>query len=196
MILEDFIRYWHLLWRDVPHNVLESLVVVFCIGTVTLLALKGLKSGWRYVSGLLLAEYVFLLYCSTVIFRSASSLREYDFIPFWSYRAYFSGEDRTLLAENIMNIAVFIPVGLLLGLTFRSMSWLHAILIGACLSVGIEVLQFAFVRGFAEFDDVMHNTLGCVMGYGLFRLLLCGCQILWRRNRNNNTEYYDTKMVI
>lgn len=171
MKLEYFLGYWNLLWRDVPLYVFKSLAVVFCIGAVVILAVKGFKGGCRYVSGLLLAEYVFLLYCSTVIFRSASSVRNYDFTPFWSYRAYFSGEDTTLLAENIMNVVVFVPVGLFLGLTFRSVSWFHALIIGACLSVGIEVLQFALVRGFAEFDDVMHNTLGCVIGYGISRLL-------------------------
>lgn len=70
-----------------------------------------------------------------------------------------------------MSVMVFIPVGLLLGISFSSVSSPRAILIGACLSVGIESLQFIFLRGFSEFDDVMHNTLGCVMGYGLFRLL-------------------------
>ena len=166
-----FEQYWNSLWRDIPLYVFESLAVVFCIGAVVLLALKGFKGGWRYVSGLLLAEYVFLLYCSTVIFRHVSAVREYDFTPFWSYCAYFRGNDPQLLPENVMNVVVFIPVGALLSLSTRSMTWLRALLIGVCLSVGIESLQFIFLRGFSEFDDVMHNTLGCVMGYGLFSLL-------------------------
>jgi len=166
-----FLSYWDSLWRDIPLYVFESLGVALCIGAVVLFALKGYKSGWRYVSGFLLAEYVFLLYCSTVIFRHVSSVREYDFTPFWSYRAYFSGNNPQLLPENIMNVVVFIPVGVLLGLSSRSMTWLWTLLIGACLSVGIESLQFIFLRGFSEFDDVMHNTMGCVMGYGLFSLL-------------------------
>ena len=70
-----------------------------------------------------------------------------------------------------MNVLVFIPVGLLLGLSSPSMTWPRVLLIGVGLSVGIETLQFIFLRGFSEFDDVMHNTLGCLMGYGLFRLL-------------------------
>lgn len=168
---QDFLSYWDSLWRDIPLFVYESLGVVFCIGAVALLYLKGFKSGWRYVSGLLLAEYIFVLYCSTVIFRHVASKRSYDFSPFWSYRSYFRGEDTTLLGENIMNVLVFVPIGLLLGLSFRSMTWPRALLIGASLSVGVEALQFFFLRGFSEFDDVMHNTLGCVMGYALFRLI-------------------------
>ena len=166
-----FEQYWRSLWRDIPLYAYESLGVVFCIGAVVLFALKGFKGGWRYVSGMLLAEYVFVLYCSTVIFRPVASKRGYDFTPFWSYRAYFSGNNPQLLPESIMNVLVFIPVGLLLSLSTRSMTWLRALLIGASLSVGIESLQFIFLRGFSEFDDVMHNTLGCVMGYGLSSLL-------------------------
>ena len=32
----------------------------------------------------------------------------------------------------------------------------------------IEVLQFVFKRGFAEFDDVFHNVVGCVIGFGVY----------------------------
>ena len=32
----------------------------------------------------------------------------------------------------------------------------------------IEVLQFVFKRGFAEFDDVFHNVVGCAIGFGVY----------------------------
>ena len=37
----------------------------------------------------------------------------------------------------------------------------------AGISVTIESLQFFFMRGFSEVDDVMHNTIGCIAGYML-----------------------------
>lgn len=92
-------------------------------------------------------------------------------MPFWSYFAYFKGEDYSLLNENIMNVVVFVPVGLLAGLASRSMNWIKALALALCISIPIEVLQFTFEKGFAELDDVMHNSLGCVIGYGLSRLL-------------------------
>jgi len=47
--------------------------------------------------------YLFLIFCSTIIFRTTGEIRQYDFHPFWSY-------DRPdLLVENIMNVVVFIP---------------------------------------------------------------------------------------
>lgn len=39
-----------------------------------------------------------------------------------------------LLAENIMNVVVFVPVGLLAGATSRSISWKKVLVIGICLS--------------------------------------------------------------
>lgn len=47
------------------------------------------------------SEYVFLIYCSTVIFRVSRSEIDYELMPFWSYVAYFRGEDPRLLVENI-----------------------------------------------------------------------------------------------
>lgn len=161
---------WYCVWLidKVPHSVYLSLSVVLCIGIVALLCAFGVRRGLHYSLGLLLSEYVFLLFGSTVFFRHSKAVRVFDMTPFWSYRSYLRGEDSLLLPENIMNVVVFVPVGLLLGLVFRFMSWKKALLIGACLSVSIELMQFVLKRGFAEFDDVMHNTAGCLIGYGIY----------------------------
>lgn len=65
-----------------------------------------------------------------------------------------------------MNVIVFIPVGLLLGSWLRVKgSWAIALLIGCSISLTIESLQFLFIKGFSEVDDVMHNTVGCLIGF-------------------------------
>ena len=53
---------------------------------------------------------------------------------------------------------------------------------GCGISVTIEALQFFFMRDFSEVDDVIHNTLGCLIGYILVKgswlvALLIGCSI-------------------
>lgn len=157
------------LYQDIPVTVYEGMLSVLCLGVVVFIAFYGLKRGWRKIAGLLLLEYVFLLFCSTVLFRAAAEVRRYDWVPFWSYKAINEGRAE-LLPENIMNVMVFVPAGILLVCAFRSVTWWKALLIGCGISVSIEALQFFFHRGFAETDDVMHNTLGCVIGYGLFVL--------------------------
>lgn len=170
---EQFRQYIINLYHDIPQEVYEGLLSIFCIGLVVFIAWKGFKTGLRYSAPLLLIEYIFLLFCSTVIFRTTGATRQYDFHPFWSY-------DRPdLLIENIMNVIVFIPVGMILGSLLRvkgswskygswfkvNGSWLIVLLIGCSISVTIEALQFCFMRGFSEVDDVMHNTVGCLIGF-------------------------------
>ena len=163
---EEFRRYIISLYKDIPQEVYEGLLSVFCLGVVLFIAFKGIRTGFRWPSVLLLIEYIFLLFCSTVIFRPTGETRQYDFHPFWSY-------DRPdLLVENIMNVVVFIPVGLLLGSAFKQMTWWKALLIGCSISISIQSLQFWFMKGFSEVDDVMHNTVGCIIGYIIYSILV------------------------
>ena len=164
---EQFRQYIINLYQDIPQEVYEGLLSIFCIGLVVFIVWKGFKAGLRYSSVLLLIEYIFLLLCSTAIFRATGEARQYDFHPFWSY-------DRPeLLIENIMNVIVFIPVGMILGSLLRVKgSWLVALLIGSSISISIEALQFWFMKGFSELDDVMHNTVGCIMGYIIYSILV------------------------
>jgi glycopeptide antibiotics resistance protein len=156
---DEFRQYIISLYKDIPQEVYEGLLSVFCLGVVLFIAFKGVRTGFRWSSVLLLIEYIFLLFCSTVIFRPTGETRQYDFHPFWSY-------DRPeLLVENIMNVIVFIPVGILLGIAFKQMTWWKALLIGCSISITIEALQFWFMKGFSEVDDVMHNTVGCLIGF-------------------------------
>jgi len=157
---EQFRTYFVSLYQNIPTEVYEGLLSIFCIGLVVFVAWKGFKIGLRYSVALLLIEYIFLIFCSTVFFRTTGETRQYDFHPFWSY-------DRPeLLVENIMNVIVFIPVGMILGSLLRVKgSWAIALLIGCSISITVEALQFWFMKGFSEEDDVMHNTVGCLIGW-------------------------------
>jgi glycopeptide antibiotics resistance protein len=46
--------------------------------------------------------------------------------------------------------------------------WIVAIVCGSLLSSSIEVIQLISHRGLFEFDDIIHNTLGTVIGIGMF----------------------------
>lgn len=193
-------QYWQYiidLYNDIPEWVYEGLVSVFCLGAVLMLAFYGFKKGLRYSLGLLLVEYVLLLFCSTVIFRVYNESERYNFHPFWSYERILNGEGVVSAPDLVMNVLVFVPVGVLFGMaTSRRIhrdgswkkGWLSALLVGAGISIGIESLQFFFKKGFSEFDDVMHNTLGCIMGYGIYTLTrqLCGCLLGKNESSPNN----------
>lgn len=160
----DFRSYLERLVHDIPLDLYIGAAIVLCIGLLFLIKWKGIKDSFRFIALLAFIEYVALIFCSTVLFRAASDVRKYNFHPFWSYN------EPSLFVENVMNVVVFVPVGMLLGITFKDIRWWQALLTGVCLSVSIEILQFIFKKGFSELDDVMHNTLGCMIGLGLYSL--------------------------
>lgn len=65
------------------------------------------------------------------------------------------------------NLAWFIPLGCVL----RRKSARTALLAGMLVSVAIECLQWVFVTGRTDVDDVIFNTCGALVGYLLSRRL-------------------------
>ena len=143
------------------------MLLVFCLGTALFLACLGVKKGLKWSAGLFLLEYVVLLVFMAVFARKLHAERPFDFALFWSYRAIREG-DKALLTQIIANVVVFVPIGLLLGCAFGRIRWWTVLLVGLGFSVLIETLQFVLKRGFAEFDDVFHNVLGCMIGWGVY----------------------------
>ena len=169
----EFAKYIVNLFNDVPGCIYETLIVVFCVGLTVLLITKGIKKGGRYFAMLLLAEYIFLLYCTTVAFRLRQPYRVYKLQLFYSYS--HDSAKHLLLIDNVMNIIVFIPVGVLMSLCWKRFQWWKILIIGCSLSLSIESLQYILIRGNANVDDIIHNTLGCMLGYGLYKagIILC-----------------------
>ena len=143
-----------------------SLVLCFVIT----LTVAKFKKGLRIASFALLIEYIALVYSSTIFCRDTQTERKFNFLPLWTYDAILEGK-KIYVAEVIMNVVAFIPIGLLLGCSFPSTNWKKVLITACSLSIGIEVLQFCMMRGFSELDDVIHNSLGCMIGYGLYSLI-------------------------
>ena len=154
--------------RGIPPSLLAGFLALLGIGTLLFLAFLGWKKGMKWSAGLLLVEYMVLLLTLAVLTRKVHPIRAFDFTPFWSYREVLRSGKDALLTQNIANVMAFVPIGLLLGCTFKRMKCWKALAIGGGFSLLIEVLQFIFLRGFAEFDDVFHNVLGCMIGYWIF----------------------------
>ena len=91
-----------------------------------------------------------------------------------------------------MNVVVFIPAGVLLGWSFRKITWWKVFLLAASFSILIESLQFVFKRGFAEFDDVFHNVVGCMIGYGVYM----GVSFLVKRMSRPQPQMSDDARII
>lgn len=131
---------------------------------------KGIDHKRRYVWLLILAKYIVLIYCTTVFLRPFQESSAINFRPFWGIHAFLSGQN-AVMAEKIMNLAVFVPVGVLIGIADRRLKWYQVLLVSALLSISIEFFQFVLKRGYAELDDVIHNALGAAIGFGLYKAI-------------------------
>ena len=114
-----------------------------------------------------IAIYIFLwtVLESTVFTRIPQAYPQYELHIFWSWKAFFVYHDNEMLKENILNCILLMPYGCLLpGALDKRISWKRGLVIGMGTSFVIELLQLITCRGLFEFDDIIHNGVGCMMG--------------------------------
>ena len=99
----------------------------------------------------------------TVFSRSSDIDYSHHLQPVWSYSQIKDGYVETIY-ENIYNVLFFIPYGILLSIQLRNLSLVKIIAVGCMTSVFIEILQLVTRTGCCETDDVIHNTLGFLIG--------------------------------
>ena len=105
-----------------------------------------------------LVIYVIGLFYLTVLSREPDKVNVIYLDLFWGY------DDPQHFKEKLLNIAIFIPVGLLAGFLFKRHRVLIALLIGLAVSLSIECSQLAWSRGEFDVDDLFNNTLGAGIG--------------------------------
>jgi glycopeptide antibiotics resistance protein len=79
--------------------------------------------------------------------------------------------------DVLRNVVVFVPLGVLLPLVARVRSVGRVVLIGFLVSLAMELVQLlnaVTARGghIADVDDLLANTVGTPIGYGLLQLAL------------------------
>lgn len=76
---------------------------------------------------------------------------------------------REALINVIGNIAMFIPIGIIWPSVLRSLAtpW-KVICAGIGFSLFIEILQLPFFDRVSDIDDLLLNSLGFLLGYGIY----------------------------
>ena len=118
----------------------------------------------RQASFCLLMGYIFLVLCTTILYREESFENRYNLYPLICYTVLYN----KLLAQIIMNIMMFVPIGFLVGGALKKKHIWNVIKIGFVLSLFIELTQLITTRGVFNVDDIIHNVLGCAMGFFCF----------------------------
>ncbi len=101
-----------------------------------------------------------------------------NLIPFVRLPGFHSAA----FAENVLgNAALFLPSGIVLPLVYPKLDRFWKVLAaGAGLSLSIELLQLPFAARTTDIDDLIFNTLGVAVGYGIW-LLLRKARKAWRK---------------
>ena len=144
------------------------------------------KLSWIKLLWLVVMICYLLVVCGATLLRVGDFYHGMQMQPlFASYReawAEFAARDWRNL---ILNILMFVPFGFLLPVGIRKMRvfW-RTYLCGFIVTLGIEVIQLASGKGIFEWDDILNNTVGTMIGYGIFAIVYA----LWQ----SVTEFYDS----
>lgn len=101
-----------------------------------------------------------------------------NLVPLRTILPYLSEIKSDYAFLNILgNIICYIPLGLLIPITFRTLrSFWKVTLFSFVIIFIIECLQFLLLLGYFDVDDIMLDMLSAIVGYFFFIFLLQFCQ--------------------
>jgi glycopeptide antibiotics resistance protein len=141
------------------------------IAIVVFFVLHREEKGKRFAVSLL-AAYLFLVLCSTVFRRRIHRKRIIRLEPIWWWkriRKYGWDKNSYLAGQVVLNILMLTPIGFLMPFITRDKKLI--VPFGFLFSAVIEVSQLLLRKGYFEVDDIIHNTLGVALAYGINRLM-------------------------
>lgn len=157
---------------QIPSIVYWILLAVLVVG-YALISFSQQTQRAQKIARLMLVEWVVLIFCSAVIFREARAERAINLVPLSSY---FCIAENSYLKEvvmiNLLNICMFLPVGFFLKFGYWRVSYKQVLFAGFILSATIELSQFILCKGLCEIDDIIHNVAGCMLGYGIGKVII------------------------
>ncbi len=152
-----------------PHGEDEDIDYVFDLLDIswwyyTIAILLGVVAWriWKKPSLGLLIGYFFIILAETVLIRKPFTGQHFQPQLLWSWKQWNVQKNQILT-----NVVMFVPVGVLGWGLWR---W-RGLWVAAGMSVEIELFQLITARGLCEFDDVLHNVLGAIIGVGIVILV-------------------------
>ena len=104
-----------------------------------------------------------------IIDRNSMFPPRINLIPFIHMSDY--AIKREAVINIVGNICLFIPTGIILPVLYRKLDrFLKVLLAGAGMSFAIEMIQLLFPGSVTDIDDLILNTAGAVIGFGIYRL--------------------------
>jgi glycopeptide antibiotics resistance protein len=93
-----------------------------------------------------------------------------NFVPFKTILPQLRGEPRwsTALINLAANTVLFVPVGLLVSLIHRKITWQKSLAVAVAVGVAMEGMEWILNTGVVDVDDVILNAFGVMIGYWVF----------------------------
>lgn len=119
-------------------------------------------------------ENIFIVLGATLFCRRTLPYHRIETMTFWIDSEIMKGNPGVTFLDIIFNLFLLFPMGFLIAGIFRSIKVGHILVIGLFFPFGIEVFQYILYKGISEFDDLAHNTIGCVVGWLIGKSLIVG----------------------
>lgn len=149
-----------------------------------IVAAKNKKVNWKrelqlilvYICFIVIARFIFFPFSKvdgkiqSLIFDAKLFPAKINLIPFVHMFDYAIKKEAII--NFVGNVTMFIPVGIIYPIVYKELNthW-KVIAAGVSLSLCIEMIQLPLDRT-TDIDDLIMNSLGYVMGYGIY-LLVC-----------------------
>lgn len=172
--MNDFIQYiLHLFQRGIYFAVPAILLCVLVLAAAWGIARKkGQPFPWRRAVALLLLISWLGLTLFVTLFRGEPGFRQWNFHLFLAWREAWNQFALRAWLNVLLNIALFVPLGMLLPLLSRMFqTWYVMLLAGFGSSLAIELGQLVTARGMFDVDDLFTNTLGAMVGWSIVMLI-------------------------
>ncbi len=143
-------------------KIVKYLFSVYCIALFFILFLYGSRTGNQFHIKVFSKEHFEM--SNLVPFRTIFSYLE---------SAYHFTINTNIVVTNLLgNLLMFIPMGMALHVLFEEKFdklW-KIMLCVVMIVVFVEVIQFLTFRGSADIDDLLLNTIGSAIGYGIVKM--------------------------
>ena len=190
--------------RTIQDNFLMAIILVFLFGLLSFLGYfiiykkilngnRNLKSR-KMLIGLTLIAYIIMVVGVTFLDRTTGMVRVKNLHFLSSYREAWNSFIPRTWRFIILNILMFIPLGVLLPLLdnkFRKFKWTFVVALLATLI--IETLQFLTGFGIFDSDDLFNNVLGAVIGYGF--VMIAFTLLKKEKNKGKKTIIYALPLI-
>lgn len=98
--------------------------------------------------------------------------RYVNFIPFTAPQMHNGNID---YAEMILNMLIFVPLGIYASVLFKQMSFGKKVVLFFLTSLIFETIQFIFKIGAFDITDIITNTTGGIIGLMFYKVIEAFC---------------------